>query len=139
MTSILDPTKERDRHIDQRLRTDPITWLITVRPDGRPHAVAVWFLWYDGAFLIFSRPNNQKIRNLQSNPNVLLALDDTHQGSDPITIEGTATLLAAGEADVSHPAYLEKYAERIKQIGFTPAQMAAEYSQAIRIQPTRVV
>ena len=35
--------------------------------------------------------------------------------------------------------YIEKYAESIKQIGFTPEQMAAEYSQAIRIQPTRVL
>jgi PPOX class probable F420-dependent enzyme len=139
MASILDPTKERDAHIEQRLRTDPIIWLITVRPDGRPHAVAVWFLWEGDSFLIFSRPNNQKLRNLQSNTNALLALDDTHTGDDPITIEGTATLLASGETDVTYAAYVEKYGPRIKQIGFTPEQMAAEYSQAIRIRPTRVI
>jgi len=139
MASILDLTKERDAHIDQRLRTDPIIWLITVRPDGRPHAVAVWFLWHDEALLIFSRPKNQKIRNIQAHPDVLLAVDDTQGGSDPITIEGTATLLTIGEVDVSHPAYIEKYGEGLKQLGSTPAQMAAEYSQAIRIQLTRVV
>jgi len=139
MASILDLAKERDAHIDQRLRTNTVIWLITVRPDGRPHAVAVWFLWDGDEFLLFSRPNNQKLRNLQSNSNVLLALDDTHKGADPITIEGTGTLLAAGEVDVTFAAYVEKYGKDIKRIGFTPEQMAAEYSQAIRIQPTRLL
>lgn len=139
MASLLDTTKERDAHIEQRLRTDHVIWLVTVRPDGRPHAVAVWFLWDGDTILIFSRPNNQKIRNLQVNPNVLLAMDNTHEGSDPITIEGTASLLATGEVDTTHSAYIEKYAEGIKEIGFTLEQMAAQYSQAIRIRPTRVM
>jgi PPOX class probable F420-dependent enzyme len=139
MAPLLDPTKERDAHIEQRLRTDHITWLVSVRPDGRPHAVAVWFLWDGDTILIFSRPNNQKLRNIQSNPNVVLALDNTHEGEDPITIEGTATLLASGEVDITHNSYIEKYAEGIKGIGFTPEQMAAQYTQAIRIRPTRVM
>ncbi|MBV9712558.1 MAG: pyridoxamine 5'-phosphate oxidase family protein, partial [Ktedonobacteraceae bacterium] len=70
MASILDPTNERDAHIEQRLRTDPTVWFITVRPDGRPHAVVVWFLWDGDSFLIFSQTNKQKLRNLQSNSNV---------------------------------------------------------------------
>jgi PPOX class probable F420-dependent enzyme len=137
MASLLDPTKERDAHIEQRLRTDHVIWLVTVRPDGRPHAVTVWFLWDGDTILIFSQPGNQKIRNLQVNPNVVLAMDNTHEGSDPITIEGTASLLATGEVDTTHSAYIEKYGEGIKEIGLTPEQMAAQYSQAIRIRPTR--
>jgi PPOX class probable F420-dependent enzyme len=93
MASILDLTKERDAHIDQRLRLDTTIWLNTVRPDGRPHAVVVWFLWDGEAIFIFSQPKKQKLRNLQHNPNVLLAVDNTYEGSDPIMIEGTATLL----------------------------------------------
>jgi PPOX class probable F420-dependent enzyme len=138
MASILDPNEERHAHIERRLRENMMIWLNTVRPDGRPHAVAVWFLWDGEAFLIFSRPKNQKIYNIQHNANVILAVDDTREGADPITIEGTATLLAPGEADTTSAAYVEKYGEDIKRIGFTPEQMAAEYSQAIRIIPTRI-
>lgn len=138
MASILDLTQERHAHIQQRLHEDTIVWLNTVRPDGRPHAVAVWFLWDGETFLIFSKPKNQKITNIRHNSNVLLAIDDTRQGADPITIEGKATLLPSGEADVTLEAYKKKYAEGIKRIGFTPEQMAAVYSQAIRIVPTRV-
>lgn len=139
MAALLDLTNKREAHIDQRLRKNTVIWLNSVRPDGRPHAVTVWFLWDGESFLIFSRPGNQKIRNLQHNPNVVLAVDDTHEGSDPITIEGTAKLLAPEEVDTTLAAYIEKYGEDIKQIGFTPAQMAAQYSQPIRITPTRVM
>lgn len=137
MASILDLTSKRGAHIDQRLRENIIVWLNSVRPDGRPHAVAVWFLWDGETFLIFSQPNTQKLRNLRHNPYVVLALDDTHTGADPITIEGEATLLASGETDVTQSAYLAKYGKGIKQLGYTPEQMAAAYSQAIRIVPTR--
>ncbi len=139
MAPVLDLSQQRDKHIDQRLREDQMVWLISVRPDGRPHAVAVWFLWDGESFLIFSRPNNQKVRNLHHNTNVLLAVDNTDNGADPITIEGTAALLAPGEVALTLPAYTKKYGEDIKRIGFTPEQMAAEYSQAIRITPTRVM
>jgi PPOX class probable F420-dependent enzyme len=87
---------------------------ITVRTDGRPHAVVVWFLWDGEAILIFSQPKTQKLRNLQHNSNVLLAVDNTRDGSDPITIEGIASLLKPGEASTVQPGYVEKYGEHIK-------------------------
>ena len=139
MASILDLTRERDAHIDQRLRNDITIWLNTVRPDGRPHAVVVWFLWDGEAILIFSQPKTQKLRNLQHNSNVLLAVDNTRDGSDPITIEGIASLLMPGEVNTALPGFVEKYSEYIKQIGYTLEEMAAEYSQPIRIIPTRVM
>ena len=72
---MLDLTKERDAHIDERLRAELMMWLSTVQPDGRPHLVPVWFLWDGRTILIFSRPNQQKLRNLRHNPNVVVALD----------------------------------------------------------------
>lgn len=138
MTSVLDLSKKRHAHIDRRLRENAIVWLTSVRPDGRPHAVAVWFLWDGETILIFSQPDTQKVRNLRQNPHVLLAVDNTHDGADPITIEGTATLLEAGITDATRDSYLAKYGEGIKQLGYTLAQMVATYSQAIRVVPTHV-
>jgi PPOX class probable F420-dependent enzyme len=139
MAPLLDLKKRRDAHIDQRLRQDPMAWLITVRPDGRPHSVIVWFLWDGETFLIFSRPNKQKLRNLQHNPNVLLSIDDTYLGRDPITIEGTGTLLSPDEVDTTLDAYVQKYGVMMMQLGLTPTTMAQIYSEPIRIVPTRVM
>ena len=139
MASLLDLTQERHAHIDQRLRSDEVIWLHTTRPDGRPHAVVVWFLWDGETVLMFSRPKNQKVTNIQHNQNVLLALDNTANGSDPITLEGVATLLTQSEASTLLASYKQKYEEGIKGLGMTPEQMVAAYSQAIRITPTRVM
>lgn len=137
--AFLDLSKKDDAHVDERLREDPIVWLTTVRPDGRPHAVAVWFLWDGETVLIFSKPNQQKLANIQHNPNVLLLIDNTRGGEDPIAIEGKAALLPPDQADVTLAAYVAKYGERMKGINYTPEQMAAAYSQGIRIVPTRVL
>src|SRR5437879_8432338 len=105
---ILDVKNARDAHIDERLRSDIMIWLNTVRPDGRPHSAAVWFLWDGSQFLIFSQPNTQKIRNLQHNPNAVLALDNTKNGSDVIVIEGKAELLKQGDVKIGRASCRER-------------------------------
>ena len=132
-----DPVSMQRIHIAERLRTDPVLWLGSVRPDGRPHFVPVWFYWDGTSVLILSQPNTQKLRNLRANPRVFLAVDDTRGGDDVALIEGTAELLPEPSAALDLPAYFEKYATPIAQFGWTAAGMAADYSQPIRVTPTR--
>jgi len=134
---MLDLTKERDAHIDERLRAELMMWLSTVRPDGRPHLVPVWFLWDGRSILIFSRPNQQKLLNLRHNPNVVIALDTAEQGDDTVMIEGKAELLDDPRVSAALPAYAEKYKQRLALYGWTGEAMAQDYSQAIRITPTK--
>ncbi len=135
---MLDLSTEKDAHVAQRLGEDPIAWLGTVRPDGRPHLVPVWF-FYDGeSVLVYSEPDNQKVRNLRANPRVTLAIDDTRGGGDVVMVEGEATLDDA-PATEAPPAYLEKYRNGIVQIGHTPESLLATFSQAIRITPKRII
>ncbi len=134
---MLDLTNPKFAHADERLRKEIIIWLSSVRPDGRPHLVPVWFLWDGSTVLIISQPNNQKIRNLRQNPNVVLALESNNDGSDVVTIEGKAELLTLDDVVSSHPAYIAKYGEDIKGINMTPETMMQTYSQAIRITPTK--
>lgn len=133
---MLDLTKERDAHIDQRLRDNIIIWLSSVRANGRPHIAAVWFLW-DGSHIPIFSQDNQKMRNLRQNPDVALALDDTKEGDDVITIEGTAELVDDPAIKPTLPAYAEKYDDKLKEMGRTAEQMSASYNQAIRITPTK--
>lgn len=134
---MLDLTNARDEHIDQRLRDEPILWLATVRPDGRPHLVPVWYLWDGTSILIFSKPNQQKLRNIARNPRVVLALDTADEGEDVVTLEGLAELLPDGTFDPTLPAYAAKYERLLRRLGVDAPAMAKEYSQAIRVTPTR--
>jgi PPOX class probable F420-dependent enzyme len=123
-------------HVDARLRNEPILWLSTVRPDGRPHLVPVWFLWDGATILIFSK-SDQKIKNLHNNPQVMVALEAADEGEDIVMIEGVAEL-STGDVTPELPAYTEKYAVLMPQIKTSGAQMAAVYTQVIRITPTRL-
>ncbi len=125
-------------HVEERWRNDPIVWLGSTHPDGRPHIVPVWFLWDGETVLIFTQPD-QKVRNLRQNPRVTLALDDTKGGGDVAMLEGTAELLDEPAAAVAPPTYADKYAAAMSGMGMTMESMAAEYSQPIRITPTRFV
>ncbi len=136
---MIDLASDKGAHVDRRLRADQIVWVGTVRADGRPHAVPVWFWWDGDAILIFTKADSQKARNLGQNPNVVLALDDTKGGGDVVIIERTAELLSQSSAEVSPAAYFEKYAAGIAGIGTTPDQLMADYRQAIRVRPTRLV
>src|SRR3984893_17194180 len=134
-----DQTKPNNAHVDQRLREEPIIWFTTVRADGRPHTVPVWFLWDGETFLIFSLPGTLKIRNLQRNPHITLALDGTKKGGDVVTVEGEAELLSETSRNmtVTVTAFGEKYASLIKIMGADPERLAEQYSHPIRIKPTK--
>lgn len=123
--------------IEDRLHNDLVAWLCSVRPNGRPHAVIIWFLWDGDSILVFSKPNQQKLRNIVSNPNVLIAMDDSKDGDQPYTIEGTATLVEDEALSTAMPAYAEKYAQKLAQFNWTGESMAREYNVAIRITPTK--
>ena len=125
-------------HVQQRLREETIIWLGTVRPDGRPHLVPVWFLWEEtGTILIFSQPEKQKIRNIRANANVTLALHTDEDGGDVVIIDGTGEILPDGQVSATLPVYEQKYTPLMQAMNWTAATMAKEYSQAIRIYPTR--
>ena len=136
---MLDLSQTQHAHIDQRLRSDIMIWFNTVRADGRPHSVAVWFLWDGAQSLIFSQPKTQKVRNVRQNPHVVLALDNTDNGGDVIVIEGTAELITDPDVNTTVAAYSQKYASELKSMGMTAEAMSKDYSQGIRITPTRFV
>jgi PPOX class probable F420-dependent enzyme len=123
--------------IDRLLRDEHVVWLSSVRPDGRPHLVPIWFSWDGREILIASKPNAQKIRNLRTNAKVMLALGEAEDDFDVGLLEGVAELLDAPANDVLPASHLAKYRRQMAGIGLSPIEFLATYSQVIRIVPTR--
>jgi nitroimidazol reductase NimA-like FMN-containing flavoprotein (pyridoxamine 5'-phosphate oxidase superfamily) len=48
------------------------SWISTVRADGRPHVTPLVVVWSDGALYFHTGAGEQKFRNLQANPYVVL-------------------------------------------------------------------
>jgi general stress protein 26 len=80
--------------IAQLLTDAQLYWIITVRADGRPHAVPLVGVWQGGTFAFCTGADEQKQRNLDTNPRVAVTTGNTgHDGWDngkDIVLEGTA-------------------------------------------------
>ena len=125
----------RRRRIHGFLEREPVVWLSTVRPDGGPHLVPIWFWWDGEALLVFSKPGAQKVRNLRAQPSVMLALGDAEDDFDVGLLRGRAELLDQPTREVLPAAHLDKYAAKLAAIGLSAEEYAATYSQVIRIVP----
>jgi PPOX class probable F420-dependent enzyme len=121
----------------ERFEREPIVWLSSSHPDGRPHLVPVWFVWDGEAFLVFSKPTARKVRNMAEAPNVTLAIGSAERDFDVQLVEGHAVLLEQQTAAVVPSAMWTKYAEPMASAGLSRDEFVATYRQAIRIIPTR--
>ena len=101
----------------ERLLTDAqLYWIITVRADGRPHAVPLAGVWHDGAFAFCTGRDEQKHRNLQRNAHVAVTTGSTGaqgwaSGKD-VVVEGTAVRVTDAETlQTLADAWAAKYAD----------------------------
>ena len=117
---IFDPETER------RLQTEQNLWLATVRPNGTPHLVPIWFVWVAGKIYLCTEADSVKVRNLRHNPQVSIALEN---GAQPVVMEGRAQLTGRPPAAVIDK-FQRKYDWNI--------ETDSTYTQVIEIQPTKI-
>src|SRR5689334_21108332 len=82
------------RDIEQLLTDAQLYWIVTVRRDGRPHAVPLVGVWRDDAFHFCTGAEEQKQRNLDANQQVAVTTGSTGAngwgvGKD-VVVEGSA-------------------------------------------------
>ena len=102
--------------IERLLADAQLYWIITVRADGRPHAVPLVGVWQDGAFAFCTGPEEQKQRNLDANAHVAVTTGSTgahgwDSGTD-VVVEGTAVRVTdADELQRLADAWFAKYGD----------------------------
>jgi len=87
--------------IERLLADAQLYWIITVRADGRPHAVPLVGVWQDGAFAFCTGAQEQKQRNLDANPQVAVTTGSTGangwDSGEDVVVEGTAVRVTDAE------------------------------------------
>jgi PPOX class probable F420-dependent enzyme len=97
------------RKVDLPLRAGRSIWLGTTRPDGRPHAVPVWYVWDGRRIYFITRRDMQKAKNLARQPWAVVHAGD---GDDVIILEGpVAVVTERAELDRVDALYREKYVD----------------------------
>lgn len=134
----LDTSTTFGARVARRLAEEAIIWLTTVRADLTPQPSPVWFLWQDGAFLIYSEPNTPKLRNIARSPSVALHFDGDGRGGNIVVFAGTARIDPQAPPAHRVAAYAQKYGWGFERNGWTAQQFAELYSVPILVTPTEL-
>jgi PPOX class probable F420-dependent enzyme len=109
--------------------------LATVRPDGRPHVVPLWFHWDGETIAVFSKPQAVKVQNLLACRSAMVAVGEPDLGT-------TALLEVIGDARETASqreatAFAGKYQASLAAFGVTVDDFLRAYPMLIRLRPTR--
>ena len=87
-------TAERETFLAQTFPT-PLGVLATLRRDGSPHIVPVWFRWHAGAVTIWTTQTRAWVRNLRHDPRVAFSVQTFEEPYPAVMMRGDATVATA--------------------------------------------
>lgn len=109
-----------------QLEEEKNIWLATVRPDGKPHLVPVWFIWDEDTFYICIFSKTVKFINISQYPLVFVSLEN---GTNPVICEGNAERMARPWPGKVVKAFKDKYDWDI--------ETDKDYDEVVRILPRK--
>lgn len=113
--------------------------LATVRKDGSPNIVPIWFVLDEETIIFTTEKSSAKAANMRRDPRVTLCVDDERPPFAYIQVQGTVTL-TENDRDLLHWAtliggrYMGK--ERAEEYG---KRNAVESELIVRLTPTRII
>ncbi|MCA1842993.1 MAG: TIGR03618 family F420-dependent PPOX class oxidoreductase [Actinobacteria bacterium] len=86
--------------LDEFLRQPHIGVLATLRRDGRPYIVPVWWLWEDGAFWISGTTNRVWCGQLRHDPRASLCIEALQPVAGHVGVDGRAEAKLPPDFDI---------------------------------------
>ena len=98
-----------------RLKKSRQYWIATTRPDGAPHLMIIWGVWFDDSFWFSTGALSRKARNLAANPRCVIGTDSAAKA---VIIEGTVEVVDRQHAEFAGfvTAYEKKYAWNLQEM-----------------------
>ena len=114
--------------VEERLREARHYWVATVTPRGRPHVTPIWGVFIDDDLYLEVPGVTRKARNLETNPEVQVHLED---GEQVVIVRGTA------RGHVPEAALATEIAAEFarKYPGYTPAAGSWDAEGLFRVEP----
>ena len=98
-----------------RLKRSRQYWIATTRPDGAPHLMIIWGVWFEESFWFSTGAMSRKARNLDSNPRCVIGTDNA---AEAVILEGTVEVIDARQAAFEKfaAAYEKKYKWNVRDM-----------------------
>lgn len=111
---------------EHRLSTACRYWVASVSPDGTPHVMPVWAIWFDWHIWFSTGGRSRKARNLRIEPRCVVHTD----GEDPLVVNGIAEIVTAPDAIAQ---MVELYVRKYPEAPPDPVE-----NPIFRVRPSRV-
>jgi PPOX class probable F420-dependent enzyme len=111
-----------------------VVTLVTLNPDGSPHATITWVDAADGHVLVNTAQGRVKDRNVRADPRVSISVMHAGDAYEWISITGTVVDIEVGERAERH---IDELSWRYDGHGYTytPGQIR----EILKIRPDRVI
>jgi PPOX class probable F420-dependent enzyme len=86
--------------LDEFLRQPHIGVLATLRGDGRPYTVPIWWLWFDGAFWLTGTTSRVWCRQLRRDPRASLCIEALQPVAGHVGVDGHAEAKLRPDFDI---------------------------------------
>jgi PPOX class probable F420-dependent enzyme len=124
---------------DAFLRETRIAKLATLRADGSPTIVPVWFEWDGDTAAIFTGRQSPKVQRIERDPRVALSVEEGVGAAEAwVTIEGKAELEAEGAFELAARLAVRYYEEPRRSEAVERWRKWTANLVIIRIRPRRI-
>ena len=135
----IDASTQFGAEVVKRIEQQKLAWLTTVDSTGIPQPNPVWFIWDDGSFIIFSRPNQAKLANIARSARVSLNLEATEDEEQITIFTGHAEIVDRESIPREiFDRYAAKYAQGMINIKLPRAEYEQTYTVPIRVTPEKL-
>ena len=121
--------------VDARLTAATSVIIVSTRPDGRPHAAPVWYLWTGKAVYFATRTESVKGKNLGNGAWIVAHFGDA---DDVLFMDGPVVLVTdKAEQEAADRDYTAKHINQVTGAGYSVWDVTG--NALFRLDPQRIV
>jgi PPOX class probable F420-dependent enzyme len=110
--------------------------MVTLRADGSPHAIPVWYEYRNGEFIVFTSDTFVRVKNLRRDNRAAITISTHEEPYMYVSAEGPVTITPEGVAETGLSISARYMGENAQQF---LDDVLNEHSVVLRLTPERIL
>lgn len=122
--------------LDEFLQRPLVAVFVTLRANGAPHAIPIWYEFVDGEFIVFTSSTFQRVKNLERDSRAAITISNHEEPYMYVSAEGPVSITSEGVAETGLSIARRYMGERGDQF---LEDVLDEHSVLLRLTPERIL
>lgn len=109
---------------------------VTLRADGSPHAIPVWYEFADGEFRVFTSDTFQRVKNLERDSRAAITISTHDEPYMYVSAEGPVSITREGLEETARSISWRYIGDKAEEY---LAELLDEHSVVLRLVPERIM